>query len=351
MEVDYIVVGQGISGSLLSRNLLTAGKSVVVIDELNVNSASRIAGGIINPVTGMRQVRSWMIEELMPFAHSVYSEIGKELNLDIVRQIAILDFPASRDAEDTLRGKHGEQNEFVHAEPADNEWERYFRFNYGAWRIGPCLLVDIGGFANEWRKRLKDTGALVEEKFVWSECKVMTDGVVYKNIAAKKIICCEGAGGADNPYFNMLPWSKDKGEALIVSIPGLPADIIFRQGISIVPWHDGLFWVGAAHDWKYTDLQPTLSFREKTSAQLDYWLKLPYTIVDHLAGLRPANLERKPFAGLHPVHKSIGILNGMGGKGVSMAPYFADQLAAHLVHHTPILPAADVGRFAKILSR
>ncbi len=351
MDIDCIIVGQGISGSLLSRNLLKAGKRVLVIDELNTTSASRVAGGIVNPITGMRLVRSWMIETLLPFALSTYREIEKELGIQILQETFLLDFPVSREAEAIFKEKLEEEREYLHAVAGNENRSKYFRFNYGAWSIAPCLLVEIGAFVDAWRQGLRKEGALLEETFLWKDCEVTNDSVVYKDIRAKKIICCEGAAAADNPYFNMLPWSKDKGEALIVSIPGLPRDLIFKQGISIVPWRDGLFWVGAAHDWKYTDLLPTPSFRKKTEEQLDYWLKLPYTVVDHLVSLRPANMERKPFVGIHPVHSAVGILNGMGGKGVSIAPYFAHQLAEHLVHQLPILPAADVSRFAKILSR
>ena len=82
-----------------------------------------------------------------------------------------------------------------------------------------------------------------------------------------------------------------------------------------------------------------------------HWLKVPFKIIDHLCGIRPATLERRPFVGFHPLHPSIGILNGMGTKGCSLAPFFAKQLANHLVHNEPINSEADVYRFSKILSR
>jgi glycine/D-amino acid oxidase-like deaminating enzyme len=78
---------------------------------------------------------------------------------------------------------------------------------------------------------------------------------------------------------------------------------------------------------------------------------MPFETVEHLAAVRPANMERRPFVGLHPISSSVGILNGMGTKGCSLAPYFAKQLTDHLVDQTPILPLADVQRFSKILSR
>ena len=92
-------------------------------------------------------------------------------------------------------------------------------------------------------------------------------------------------------------------------------------------------------------------FREKTEQLLKDWLKIPFKIIDHLSGIRPATLERRPFVGLHPLHPNIGILNGMGTKGCSLAPFFANQLVDHLLHNKPITPEADIKRFSKILAR
>ncbi|MGC4234732.1 MAG: hypothetical protein QM594_17260, partial [Niabella sp.] len=55
--------------------------------------------------------------------------------------------------------------------------------------------------------------------------------------------------------------------------------------------------------------------------------------------------------GLHPVYKNVGILNGMGTKGCSLAPYFASQLAAHILYRAPIEKDADISRHSRILER
>jgi glycine/D-amino acid oxidase-like deaminating enzyme len=118
-----------------------------------------------------------------------------------------------------------------------------------------------------------------------------------------------------------------------------------------VPWHHGLFWIGSSYDWDYKDVNPTPAFRKKTEEHLKYWLKRSVIIVDHVAAGRPANVERRPFVGLHPRYKSVGILNGMGAKGCSLAPFFAKQLTDHLLNGTAIYADADVKRFEKILMR
>src|SRR6185503_18649771 len=134
--------------------------------------------------------------------------------------------------------------------------------------------------------------------------------------------------------------------------PGLPGNLVYKKGMMLAPLASpGLWWVGSNYAWEFDDADPTKEFREKTELLLKEWLRMPFKVVAHLSGIRPATLERRPFVGLHPLHPNIGILNGMGTKGCSLAPFFAKQLVDHFLHHTPITPEADVKRFAKTLAR
>ena len=112
-----------------------------------------------------------------------------------------------------------------------------------------------------------------------------------------------------------------------------------------------LFWFGSNYQWHFDHADPTKEFYEQAERHLKAWLKSSFKILDHKASLRPATLERRPFVGLHPLHPNIGMLNGMGTKGCSLAPFFAKQLADHLIHNDPIIPEADVKRFSKTLAR
>jgi glycine/D-amino acid oxidase-like deaminating enzyme len=154
-----------------------------------------------------------------------------------------------------------------------------------------------------------------------------------------------------NPYFNSLPFAPNKGEALIIKVPGLPNKNIYKNNISVVPWDDDLFWVGASYEWSFNDVLPTQSFREKMIQNLDQFMQLPYEVVDHVTGIRPANSQRRPFVGVHPQYSQLAICNGMGTKGCSLAPFFTHQLREHLETGTPIEPEANLERFAFILNK
>jgi glycine/D-amino acid oxidase-like deaminating enzyme len=351
IKVDYIVLGQGISGSFLSYYLLKAGKNILVIDESNPFTATKIASGVINPVTGRRVVQTWLIDEIMPFAVNAYTAFGNELNETLIQQCNVLSFHGNAQMQKAYEDRNDDENIYLKKPDNIDALKNYFNFHFGVGETNPCYLADMQTLLSGWRKKLQEQNILLEEKFNWSDCTLTSTSVAYKNVTADKIICCDGINGTDNPYFNLLPYAKNKGEALIAAIPDLPRTNIYKQNSTIVPWKNNLFWVGSQYEWNYSDANPSANFRIKTELLLKQWLKLPYKILHHWAAERPANIERRPFVGIHPHHPSIGILNGMGTKGCSLAPYFAHQLSEHLINNTPINPLADVARFTKVLNR
>lgn len=350
MTVDYIIVGQGICGTFLSYELMKAGKTVLVIDENKPNSSTKVASGVINPITGRRMVRTWEIEKLMPYAIQAYSALGEEWNTPLIRQCNILDFHPTPQMVLAFAERQPLEQEYLQIPTNPQLWKTYFNYDFSIGEINPCWLIDLHSLLHEWRKRLQEKNALLEETFLLEECLIEENQVRYQNTDAGKIIFCDGVSGFTNPYFHLLPYARNKGQALIVNIPGLPKTNIFKQGYVMVPWRDDLFWVGSTYEWDFTDTNPSADFRHKAEAHLKHWLKLPFETIHHIAAERPANMERRPFVGIHPLTPSVGVFNGMGTKGCSLAPYFSHEFANHLVHGTAITPQADVKRFTKILS-
>lgn len=351
MQADYIIVGQGICGTFLSHELIKAGQSVLVIDENKPYSSTKVASGVINPITGRRMVRTWEIEKLMPYAVQSYRAFGEELAVPLIRQCNILDFHPTPQMVLAFAERIPEEKEYLRFPQDPDHWKNYFNFDFTIGEIDPCWLIDLNMLLEKWREHLKKNNQLQETVFIPDDCTITNDEVRYQGIHAQKILFCDGVAGFDNPYFKNLPYARNKGQALIVRIPDLPRTNIFKQGFTLVPWRDDLFWLGSTYEWDFTDIHPSADFRNKAEAHLKQWVRLPFETVDHLAAERPANMERRPFAGLHPVTPSAGVFNGMGTKGCSLSPYFAAEFANYLVHGTAIMPQADVRRFTKILSR
>lgn len=352
MEVDYLIVGQGVSGSWLSYYLLKEGSSFIVIDNNDINAPSRLTAGIVNPVTGRRYATAWMAGEILPFAWDAYHEIGSLLEIKAISHRSILDFFPSPQMRLSFLERLEEKNIYVHSYADQNQFNPFLNYDFGCGEIRPAYTAHLELLLPAWRELLRSNNQLLEEDFDLSKLKIDVDKIFYEDIIASKIIFCDGPGGANNPYFKLLPFAPNKGEMMLLEIPDLSPEHIYKKGMMLVPLATpGQWWIGSSYEWDFKDAAPSPEFRKKTEQVLKDWLKVPFKIFDHFAGLRPATLERRPFVGIHPHHPAIGILNGMGTKGCSLAPYFARQLTDHLLFNKPIHPEANVNRFQKILAK
>ncbi|MBC7829309.1 MAG: FAD-binding oxidoreductase [Chitinophagaceae bacterium] len=349
MHVDHLIIGQGICGTFLSWYLQKANRSYVVIDEANPNTASRVAAGIINPVTGRRIVKTWMIDEVMPFAQNAYEKLGSALSLKAIEHKNIIDFFPTPQMKLAFHHRYEKDRQYLSIPAEQTKWKNYFNDDFGFGEIAPCLLVNISGILSAYRSRIVQQ--LQEEKFNIDLLRYDKDLIHYKDIKAGSVIFCDGAAGAGNPFFKLLPFAVNKGEVLWIECNELPLSNIFKYGINLVPWKENIFWVGSSYEWDFQNDLPTELFKEKTIAHLKRLLKVPFKVIDHKASIRPATLERRPFIGFHPVYKNIGIFNGMGTKGCSLSPFFAEQFAQHIAHGLPLQADVDISRFRNILTK
>jgi glycine/D-amino acid oxidase-like deaminating enzyme len=353
MRVDFIVVGQGLAGTWLSYFLLNEGASILVVDgNAGLKPASSAASGLINPITGKRLARQAMAEQLLPFAAEAYAEMESQLGLGLSETIPIHTFFSSAEEADFFEKKanasHGDLLHFG----SRVEGDEHFTAPCGNGSIYPAQLINLQALLAGWREQLKARNALREEAFDWDACALTENSARYKDIEARAVIDCCGAATAYGPYFQALPFALNKGEAIIADIPGLPREAVYKHAhLSIVPWQEGRFWIGSTFDWDFTDALPTAAFREKATSILEQWLRLPVYFEAHFAAIRPATVTRDAFMGMHPRHPALGILNGFGSKGCMLAPFLAHNFTQHLLRGEPLLPQADVARYARVLSR
>lgn len=352
MQVDYLIIGQGISGTWLSYYLEKAKKTFLIIDNNFKNAPSKIAAGLINPVTGRRHVTVWMSDLLFPFAWKSYNELGNQLGITAISRKDIIDFFPTPQMRESFVQRVSEKNEHLLLPDSQMEFEKFFQYEFGFGIVQPGYTAHLETILPAWRHYLKERNLIVEKDFIPADLVINNKGINYHSIAAQKIIFCDGSRGASSPWFANLPFAPNKGEALTLYIGDLPADHIYKKGLTLAPLaQKGEWWLGSDYAWEFDHENPTDEFRLKAEHFLKDWLKVPYEITGHYAALRPATLERRPFVGLHPHYPAIGILNGMGTKGCSLAPYFARQLTDHLVYGNPISADAAVNRFSRILSR
>jgi glycine/D-amino acid oxidase-like deaminating enzyme len=351
MHIDILLIGQGICGTFLSRELQKAGYSFLVIDDNKPGTASKVAAGIINPVTGRRIVKTWMIDEVMPFVWQQYTDLGNQLQVTAIEQKDIIDFFPTPQMKLAFEKRYSEDTQYLSITDDAGIWRNYFNYDFGYGVITPCYLVNLPDLLPAYRQSLIAGNNLLEEKFDHTLLQIQPDKVQYKDITAQRIIFCDGIASFSNPWFTNLPFAPNKGEVLLIEANDMPSQHIFKKGINWVPWRDNIFWVGSSYEWDFASDAPTDVFRERTMATLQQWIKAPIRLLEHTAAVRPATIERRPFIGFHPTQPAIGIFNGMGTKGCSLAPFFAPQLVQHIQHQRPLQPDVDIQRFKRVLSK
>ncbi len=346
--VDYIIVGQGLAGTLLTHFLEQQQQKVFVINNTSEYAASSVAAGIINPITGRRYVKSWMVDTLIPFAEQTYNTLSQQLGVTVFSQKNIIRTLFNRLEEDYWWLKSEEEG-----------YAKYMLPNAALGNYKGRILPDFsygevtgGGQANvallteHYRHYLIEKGSYQIANFDLEQIKFLPEGIEYQNIQAKKIIFCEGYSGKFNPYFSYLPFGGAKGEVLIVRIADAHFEKLIKRKVFIASWKDDLYWIGATIDNHFEHELPTEKGKDFLTNKLQDFLAVPFEIVEHKSAVRPTVKDRRPFLGLHPEFPQLAIFNGLGTKGASLAPFFAHQMANYLVQQIPLLEAVNIERFA-----
>ncbi|MFK7809584.1 MAG: NAD(P)/FAD-dependent oxidoreductase [Saprospiraceae bacterium] len=357
IQTDFLIVGQGLAGSLLAWFLAERGQRVHIVDNDHEYSSSVVAAGIINPVTGRRLVKSWMIDELLPVAKSTYLEIEKKLSISIYQERVIYRALADVKAENVWDERSGDQGyeQYLGAEKPEDKIRNLMNppFSWGA--IHKAAQVDIPTFLETIEDYFTNKKQFSRTTFNYDDLKFLENGDVFcklsndenqvENIIAKQVIFCEGQRARFNPWFGNLPFVVSKGEMLEVKIEG-GADLpIVKHKAYLAPLQDSKLWIGATYEWNELDEEPTEKARTQLIKNLEKSITVPYEIVKQNAAIRPTVKDRRPFLGTHSKHATIHIFNGLGTKGTSLGPYWGQHFVDYLLQGKQIDSAVDIKRF------
>lgn len=352
-KYDFLIVGQGLAGTLVSWILRKHYRQEVMhVDRGHDTASSKAAAGLINPITGRRYVKSWRFDDLLPVALSTYAELESELGIELVNQRNIIRSLFNRREENDWLARTGEPayQQYMLDEPDLENYRDYIRpaFRYG--EVQHSAQVHIGRLIAAFREKLLVENRILEETFDYAALSVAPTGVRYRSLTAKAIIFAEGAQAAANPFFADLPFGGAKGQAIWVRIPDVHFSKILKQRIFIVPWQNDIYWIGSTNANRFPHDQPTEEARTFLQERLEDILTVPFKLMDHRSAIKPTVRDRRPFLGVHPRHKNIFIFNGLGTKGTSLGPYWAKHLCAFILKNGILDKEVDISRFARSTS-
>lgn len=344
---NFIIVGQGLSAAVLMHSFYENNVSFYVVGNPELSRCSQVAAGIWNPVVFKRFTKSWLADDLIPYLNTFYSACENRLGKKLITQRRMVK-PFVEEQEKTLWQKKSvaELRNFLDEEIHQNIPDELLNLNIhnGFSYVLRCGNLNVAEFLNATFDFYKEH--YLYETFDYSELKIFHDKVVYRNLEAKQIVFCEGYVVKNNPYFNWVPLKPAKGEVLTIQTSELKLkNQIFNKNGFLMGVADNLYKLGATYEWNDLTEQTSESALNELKEKLSEMTSVNYSVLTQEAGIRPSSIDRRPIIGKHPKHHNLNIFNGLGTKGVMLAPFFADNFVHFCLQKETLREEVNVNRF------
>lgn len=345
-EVDYLIIGQGLAGSLMSFKLISSGASVMVFDAGHRGSASKVAAGIINPITGHRWNLTNNFYDFLKVATSFYAVVEDELKCDLLTPMKQSRLIKNQGQSDYFekRLKQADYDGLLKA----SKKSLLKNTGYDFAEVSHSYHFDTQGLLLEVSNWLNEHASLTTEAFNYTGLETHNNGVNYQNhkkdfFSARKIIFCEGYQAIHNPWLHKLPFKLAKGSVLEVTAKTTKVESSNSDQPSILNWGHWLMTdknnkarLGSSYEWNDLGTKASIENEQTLLASLHKHSDIEGRVVSHKTGIRPTTKHRQPFVGELSNLKHAYCFNGLGSKGCLLAPYYVDMLFQHFTNGTAI---------------
>ena len=349
-EVNCIIVGGGLAGSCLALQLLAEGRNFVMFDQPHKNRSTAIAAGLFNPITSKVMTKTWMADRLFDSLFAFYQQAAQQTGVDFFHPAAVYRPFVSVEEQNEWMARSSEPaiQPFVGHVAAASLYGHQVHDRHGGLLLNRCGYLDTRMFMEAVRALALRLNRYVEAPFAYQDLQV-EPAPVYRGWRARWVIFCEGTSVRENHWFNWLPVQPLKGETLEVTTHER-LELIYNRGVYVVPATKGSYRVGATYQ-RSREEGCTNEGRAELEDKLSALLRVPFRVVSQDWGHRPTVSDRKPILGAHPKHANLVAFNGLGTKGVSLAPHFSGVLARWLRGVGQIEKDVNISRFYALYSK
>ncbi|MDC0307558.1 MAG: FAD-dependent oxidoreductase [Planctomycetaceae bacterium] len=326
---ETVVLGQGLAGSSLAWKLHERGESVLLIDRGDESSSSRIAAGLLTPITGQRLARYPDWGQFYNAAKAFYRIVEQQTGEAFFSETPMVRVFASSEERELFLKKYRDADDVRLCEAS---------------ALPKAVSSPFGGFEMLTAARLDTKSYLAAtQSYFETQCgyrqatiSLPADVQVEKdrislprlNVECNRVVFCQGFESTKNPWFRDVPFDAAKGEILTLKVSDWEESRVVHAGIWVAPEQNGHVRIGATYERDQLDKCPTEAGRTDL---LKRWSQLQNVsqeeeIVEHRAAVRPVIHGRSPRMGVHPNDTRLGFMNGLGSRGALLSPVLADQM-------------------------
>lgn len=323
------IIGHGLAGCALAMGCHRRGIPFRLSGVALPGEASMASSGLIAPVTGRRYVKTWRIDEYIAFALDFYRWTESLFGNRFFHPVEIVRFLSNDEARQawSRRMEEPEYAAYISGKryASLERWDRPYGILSGGYRL------DTPGWLRAAREFLGDQG-LFQNIHVAPEALTDVDHT------------CIWATGSVDPRgsHGVIP---NKGEAILARMPDWQLPLIVKDEVFLIPVGTDLIWIGSYYQPWPDHPGPTETGKNELVQAVKKIYNGRFEIVEHMAGVRPTVHDRRPLIGPHPGLPGHYLCNGMGTKGTSLAPFWADQLLRHLQDGVPLPKDVSPSRY------
>ncbi len=339
-----LIVGQGLAGTALAWRLWERGVPFVVVDRDEPLTSSKVAAGLITPITGMRLTVSWRYDTFYREALRFYRACGKRLRQRFFfpRGYVRLLKDDKEIAKWHKRRRDPDMQPFLHPQPPELNAEVIhlpdsgFQQRHAAWLDTTTYLEASRGF-------FESLGSWTAGSVQPADVSDDADGVTWNGQRFSHVIWAQGWRGARHPLFEWMPFQSALGTILTVRADLQGEKRIINRGCWVLPRADGTLRAGSTYEWTFEDPNtPSAAPVQGLEATLGTLLRVPAEVLATQTAVRPIIKNCQALMGTHPTHPRVAFLNGLGSKGSLRAPWLARHLVEHLLDGAALDPELDL---------
>jgi len=342
----YLIVGQGLAGTLLAFSLLEKGEEVLIADDYKHASASQVAAGMWNPVTFKRLAATWLVKEMMEEMNLTFRKLEVQLETNFFHLLPVARiFNSIQDANFwDEKSDHPEVGRFLSSR-SNKSVQENFDSPFGNSEVNECGWLNVPLFREAAKNYFVQHENFIEDAVNEGDVEYTSDGVLWKDKQFDKVILCNGIGVNKWKGLEGLDLIPNHGQVLDLKIENLEIDAIVNFGQFLLPYGDEKFRLGATYDWNEVPDVPTEEAREFLLSELKARLNKDIIVESHKTGYRPTTRDRRPIIGFSKGNELLGVFGGLGSKGVLLAPYFAKLFTAVLTEGVSVPKEVNAVRF------
>lgn len=332
-SAPVLIVGQGLAGTALAWRLHERGLPFVIVDREELVTSSKIAAGLLTPVTGMRVSLSKGYPDQWPEALAFYRQLESQLRCSFFHESAHVRL-FKNEVEQERWNEKKDREEFQSYVSASRLVldDEVYQNPRGGFEMKQSGWLDTRLYLEASRRFFSEQDAYQQGQVSPDAVQVEGESVRWNGQKFSHVVWCTGWEAARHPLFDWVPFKSARGTILMLTADMRAERRVVHHGCWMVPLEDGRLRAGATYDSAFTDPNETkekdlLTLRER----LDMALKVPYQVLEKASAVRPIIGAQQTLVGRHPAHERVCFFNGLASKGALRAPHYARLLMEHML--------------------